>query len=186
MATKRSKKPGKRAQSGAGGRRRRRGAEVERPNTLLDAYAYLYGLALKRGRSAQRGGSDGDRDQLLRMAMEVAGKIRDSALGAEAAELASWSAVRDLDDPPEEPLAGALWLVAQCLAVCLDIERGCELDIRATAEALRLYRAAVAVEPLEARVEAGRMLREGRAVEKRAPGPTPVPTARRRALRLSQ
>ncbi|WP_428262802.1 hypothetical protein, partial [Haliangium sp.] len=68
-----------------------------RPETLLDAYAYLYLLALARGRRAQGGDSDGERDQLLRIAMEVAGKVLDSAIGAEAAELASWTEVRDLD-----------------------------------------------------------------------------------------
>ena len=183
MAAKRSKKRGKRTQNGTGRRGR---DEVERPETLLDAYAYLYRLALKRGRSAQRGKSDGDRDQLLRMAMEVAGKVRDSAIGAEAAELAHWTKVRDLDEPPDDPLSGALWLVEQCIEVCLAIDRGVELDVRATAEALRLYRAAVAVEPLEARVEAGRMLREGRAIEKRTPGPEPIPTVRRRGLRLTK
>jgi hypothetical protein len=75
--------------------------------------------------------------------------------------------------------------VSQAVKVALQIEAGHDLDHASLLEEFRNYRAGIAVEPLEARVEAGRTLREGKAVEQRAPGPAMQPrTSDKAALRM--
>ncbi len=119
-------------------------------------------------------GYDADVAKVVRRACTVAGKVRDTVLTAEAADLIRYAEV-DVDaGPPQVPAERAAWILKRCIRIVETALDGGFADKGSRALAMDACNnmiAAIAAEPLEVRVEAARILREGKHLDRKKPGP---------------
>lgn len=148
------------------------------PETLPDAFDRLRLSLTRRGRLIDPSDTYQESvNKILRLLADTASKCRDSAYSAEAAELASWADVREMAEPTGEPAGDSLWYIARFVAIAHELQTGAPrtpAQLRQLSAEIRNYKAAITCEPLELRVEASKLLREGKAIEQRAPGPSLV------------
>lgn len=155
------------------------------PDTVTGAMDWAFRAGIRAAHEAARKRDDvlAARQRIADAAAAVLGKLQDAAYQAQASTLAEWLHVRDLDEPPDDSIAIALWMVARLCRVIQGALAGDFDDPEAARWVLREVRsmgARAASQPLEARVRAWREIREGRAVASQASGPRPQPRGPRR------
>ncbi len=128
--------------------------------------------------AVEAGPYDAEVAKLVRRACTVAGKVRDTVLTAEAAEMIVYAEVDADAGPPKIPAERAAWILKRCIGIVEQALEGRfdEKVSRALAmDACNNMIAAIAAEPLEVRVEGARILREGKHLDRKEPGPEMKP-----------
>ncbi len=137
----------------------------------LQAYRWLQRVGLRWSRRS------GTRAQIIRAALRTAGKVRDAAQLAVAANRSPWE-VAWQEEPPDRDSEAPVWILGQILILVAELDDGDGEDLhKDQADEHRTFlgwaEALVCVAPVDEKVEAEAELRGDRQIDRRIQGPEP-------------